>query len=168
MATDPFRLPIPLATDEGQWAWNRPPDYPDPSDFVQELEDKLRSKQEVLEDILDMLIVGATVEDIVNTISLTAFTQGKLAPDAAEVAKLPLAALIIELAMENNVEAKIFSSLPTDADQEKTLDKLDLMQEFNPRLYKGIQEELDTQMKEQEDVDPSSFMNMEGKENVTI
>jgi len=166
MATEPLALPIPLSsltTDQGQRAWNRPPDYPDPTNFVEEIEKKLDSNPEALEDILDMLIIGATIEDVVNTIAITAFTQGKLTADGAEIAKIPLAALILDYAIKNNVEAKVFSSLPSDQAEEKALDKLDLMQQFNPRLYEGMKEEINMQEKQLEEDDAASFMNMEEK-----
>ena len=164
MATEPLALPVPLsslATDQGQWPWNRPPEYPDPTNFVEEIEKKLELKPEVLEDILDMLLVGATVEDVVNTIAITAFMKGKLSPDGAEIAKIPLSALILDYAIKNNVDAKVFSSLPSDQAEEKALDKLDLIKEFNPRLYEGIQEEINMQEQQLEEGESPSFMKME-------
>ena len=103
---DPFRRPIPLQslTDEtGQWMWNRPPEYADVDDFVDAIEKKLTTDETARDDILDMLLIGATVEDVVNTLALAAFSQGKITPDAAEIAKVPIAAMILQMAIDKEI-----------------------------------------------------------------
>ena len=89
MSSDPFSRPIPmqsLTSETGQWGWNRPPQFAKVEDFVDSVEKKLSNKR-AKEDILDMFIIGATVEDVVNTLSISAVTQGKITPDAAELSK---------------------------------------------------------------------------------
>ena len=113
-----------------------------------------------------MLFIGATIEDVVNTLALLAFSEGKVTPDAAELAKLPLAALIAEMAEEENIPFKVFSKTPQDTDAEETHNKLVLMNQVNPKLF----EEINSGLKEQAIQDKAegeeskkSFLKMENK-----
>tara|TARA_R100000742_G_C4258444_1_gene76319 strand:- start:162 stop:656 length:495 start_codon:yes stop_codon:yes gene_type:complete len=159
---DPFRRPIPLQslTDEtGQWMWNRPPEYADVDDFVDAIEEKLTTNETARDDILDMLMIGATVEDVVNTLALAAFSQGKITPDAAEIAKVPLAAMILQMAIDKEIPVKIFSDFPEDREYEKDVDKLSLMSQVNPEGFKALEEGLNQEVDIQEE--EQSFMDME-------
>ena len=158
---DPFRRPIPLQslTDEtGQWMWNRPPEYADVDDFVDAIEEKLTTNETARDDILDMLLIGATVEDVVNTLALAAFSQGKITPDAAEIAKVPLAAMILQMAIDKEVPVKIFSDFPEDREYEKDVDKLSLLSQINPEGFKAIEEGLNQEVDIEEE---QSFIDME-------
>ena len=159
---DPFRRPIPLQslTDEtGQWMWNRPPEYADVDDFVDAIEKKLTTDETARDDILDMLLIGATVEDVVNTLALAAFSQGKITPDAAEIAKVPIAAMILQMAIDKEIPVKIFSDFPEDREYEKDVEKLSLMSQVNPEGFKAVEEGLNQEVDIQEE--EQSFMNME-------
>tara|TARA_Y100000004_G_scaffold87032_1_gene97540 strand:+ start:4318 stop:4827 length:510 start_codon:yes stop_codon:yes gene_type:complete len=161
---DPFNRPVPLQSlaneSEGQWMWNRPPEYPDPMDFVLALEEKLNNNEVAKDKILDMLLIGATIEDVVNTTALAAFSQGKLNPDAAEIAKLPLATMIMDMAEEAGIEFKIFSSTPQDKEFSDDIDKLNLIRETNPEMFNKLTNEKDIELEEEEEK-ISSFMKME-------
>ena len=159
---DPFRRPIPLQslTDEtGQWMWNRPPEYADVDDFVDAIEKKLTTDETARDDILDMLLIGATVEDVVNTLALAAFSQGKITPDAAEIAKVPIAAMILQMAIDKEIPVKIFSDFPEDREYEKDVEKLSLMSQVNPEGFKALEEGLNQEVDIQEE--EQSFMDME-------
>jgi len=159
---DPFRRPIPLQslTDEtGQWMWNRPPEYADVDDFVDAIEEKLTTNETARDDILDMLMIGATVEDVVNTLALAAFSQGKITPDAAEIAKVPLAAMILQMAIDKEIPVKIFSDFPEDREYEKDVEKLSLMSQVNPEGFKALEEGLNQEVDIQEE--EQSFIDME-------
>lgn len=159
---DPFRRPIPLQslTDEtGQWMWNRPPEYADVDDFVDAIEKKLTTDETARDDILDMLMIGATVEDVVNTLALAAFSQGKITPDAAEIAKVPIAAMILQMAIDKEIPVKIFSDFPEDREYEKDVEKLSLMSQVNPEGFKALEEGLNQEVDIQEE--EQSFMDME-------
>ena len=158
---DPFRRPTPLQslTDEtGQWGWNKPPEYADVDDFVDAIEEKLTTNETARDDILDMLLIGATVEDVVNTLALAAFSQGKITPDAAEIAKVPLAAMILQMAIDKEVPVKIFSDFPEDREYEKDVDKLSLLSQINPEGFKAIEEGLNQEVDIEEE---QSFIDME-------
>ena len=159
---DPFRRPTPLQslTDEtGQWGWNKPPEYADVDDFVDAIEEKLTTNETARDDILDMLLIGATVEDVVNTLALAAFSQGKITPDAAEIAKVPLAAMILQMAIDKEIPVKIFSDFPEDKEYEKDVEKLSLMSQVNPEGFKALEEGLNQEVDIQEE--EQSFMDME-------
>ena len=159
---DPFRRPLPLQslTDEtGQWGWNRPPEYADVDDFVDAIEKKLTTDKTARDDILDMLMIGATIEDVVNTLVLAAFTQGKITPDAAEIAKVPIAAMLLQMAIDAEITVKIFSDFPEDREYEKDVEKLSLMSQVNPEGFKALEEGLNQEVDIQEE--EQSFMDME-------
>ncbi len=160
---DPFRRPIPLqslADETGQWGWNRPPEYADVDDFVDAIEKKLTTDETAKDDILDMLLIGATIEDVVNTLALAAFTQGKITPDAAEIAKVPIAALILKMTMDADMAVEIFSDRPRDREYEKDVDKLSLLMQTNPEAFNAIEEGLKQQKIEDQNTE-ESFMEME-------
>ena len=160
---DPFRRPLPLQslTDEtGQWGWNRPPEYADVDDFVDAIEKKLTTDKTARDDILDMLMIGATIEDVVNTLVLAAFTQGKITPDAAEIAKVPIAAMLLQMAIDAEITVKIFSDFPEDREYEKDVDKLSLLMQTNPEAFNAIEEGLKQQKIEDQNTE-ESFMEME-------
>ena len=162
---DPFRQPIPLqslADESGQWAWNKPPEYTDPIDFVEVVEEKLLSNKIAREDILDMMVIGATVEDVVNTIAIAAFSQGKISPDVAELAKVPLAAVILDIAEEANVPVTIFSSSPKDQELEKDINKINLLRETNPEMLSAIEQGVNQEVQQREvEEQDKSFIKME-------
>jgi len=166
---DPFARPIPmqsLATEEDNWAWNKPPEYADYQDFVESVKNKLTGDRKAREEVLDMLFIGATIEDVVNTLALLAFSEGKVTPDAAELAKLPLAALIAEMAEEENIPFKVFSQTPQDTDAEETHNKLVLMNQVNPKLFEEINSGLKKQAiqdKAEGEESKKSFLKMENK-----
>ena len=160
---DPFRRPIPLqslADETGQWGWNRPPEYADVDDFVDAIEKKFQTDERAKDDILDMLLIGATIEDVVNTLALAAFTQGKITPDAAEIAKVPIAAMVLQMAMDADVSVQVFSDRPQDREYEKDVDKLSLLMQTNPEAFNAIEDGIKQQKIEEQNTE-ESFMEME-------
>tara|TARA_R110000765_G_scaffold203098_1_gene308286 strand:+ start:326 stop:847 length:522 start_codon:yes stop_codon:yes gene_type:complete len=171
---DPFARPLPmqsLATEEDNWAWNKPPEYADYQDFVESLKDKLTSDEVAKEEILDMLFIGATLEDVVNTIATLAFSEGKITPDAAELAKFPLAVFILDLAMKEDVAVKIFSQTPQDTEAQDMNNKLMLMNDLNPEGFEDIKSNLKEKVsKDKLDSEESkeSFLKMENENASTV
>jgi len=171
MSSDPFSRPIPmqsLTSETGQWGWNRPPQFAKVEDFVDSVEKKLSNKR-AKEDILDMFIIGATVEDVVNTLAISAVTQGKITPDAAELSKLPIAALLVDMAVKEDVPVKVFSETDNDRDNQRTHDKLKLLYQTKPELFEVAQKELSKRaaMQEAEEKE-EGFMKMEKKDASTV
>ena len=160
---DPFRRPIPLQslTDEtGQWAWNKPPQYADVDDFIDAIENKFQTDERAKDDILDMFLIGATIEDVVNTLALAAFTEGKVTPDAAEISKPPIAAMLLQMAMDAGVEVEVFSENPRNTEYEKDVDKLSLLMQTNPKVFEAMEQGIE-QQKEEDINKEQSFMEME-------
>lgn len=160
---DPFRRPTPLQSltdDTGQWAWNRPPEYADVDDFIDAIENKLTNDEIAKNDILDMFLIGATIEDVVNTIALSAFSQGKVTPDAAEIAKVPLAAMFLQMAIEADIPVQMFSDVPENREYEKDVEKLSLMMQTNPKAFNKIDEGIKQQKMEEQNTE-ESFIDME-------
>ena len=171
---DPFARPLPmqsLATEEDNWMWNKPPQYADYKDFVEAIEDKLTSDNQVREEVLDMLFIGATIEDTVNTIATLAFSEGKVTPDGAELAKLPLAAMLMDMAQEEGVTVTVFSKMPQDTEAQETHNKLKLMQQVNPEGFEAAQSGLKEQIAQEAadgEGNKKSFLKMENENASTV
>ena len=171
---DPFARPIPmqsLATEEDNWAWNKPPQYADYKDFVEAIEEKLTSDKQAREEVLDMLFIGATIEDTVNTIATLAFSEGKVTPDGAELAKLPLAAMLMDMAQEEGVTVTVFSKMPQDTEAQETHNKLKLMQQVNPEGFEAAQSGLKEQIAQEAadgEGNKKSFLKMENENASTV
>ena len=129
-------------------------------DFIDAIENKLTRDEIAKDDILDMFLLGATIEDVVNTIALSAFSQGKVTPDAAEIAKVPLAAMFIKLCMDADIPVELFSDKPENREYEKDVDKLALMMQTNPEAFKKIDEGIKQQQMEEQNSE-ESFIDME-------
>ena len=172
--TDPFARPLPmqsLATEEDNWMWNKPPQYADYKDFVEAIEDKLTSDNQVSEEVLDMLFIGATIEDTVNTIATLAFSEGKVTPDGAELAKLPLAAMLMDMAQEEGITVTVFSKMPQDTEAQETHNKLKLMQQVNPEGFEAAQSGLKEQIAQEAadgEGNKKSFLKMENENASTV
>jgi len=109
-----------------------------------------------------MMVIGATVEDVVNTIAIAAFSQGKISPDVAELAKVPLAAVILDIAEEANVPVTIFSSSPKDQELEKDINKINLLRETNPEMLSAIEQGVNQEVQQREvEEQDKSFIKME-------
>ena len=64
--------------------------------------------------------------------------------------------------MDNKVPFTVFSSLPSDNDLDKTIDKITLMKQTNPEGYKAGMEDFNQQaMQEQETKSRNAFIDME-------
>ena len=61
---------------------------------------------------------------------------------------------------EANIEVKVFSSTPQDKEFSEDIDKLNLLRETNPEMFRKLTNEKDIELEEEEEKIPS-FMKME-------
>ena len=141
--TDPFNRAPPgwsLTQPKGKWPWESPPQHTKPDEVVDMILDKLEDRK-TLERYLKLMVAGVSVEEIVSSISLAGFTEGKFNPDVAEIIKPPLAVFLIARAEENGIPVRVFAAQEKDEEDEAGLPTstiLRIMRKRNPDLYNYI------------------------------
>ena len=91
-----------LTQDNSKWPWGKPPQQTNPDVAFDGLVNALmkpRKKQEMLK----LLIVGVSVETIVEGLLFTQFQKGKFNPDVGLLLKGPLAVMIADIAEEEGI-----------------------------------------------------------------
>lgn len=156
-----------LTEDNSKWPWGRPPEMVDPDDALDALVDRLtepRRKKEMMK----LLMVGVSVEVIVEGIIFTAFRDGRFTPDVGLLLKGPLGILIADMAEEENVPYRLFEN-----DNELEKDEMDdetfarMMKENNPQMFQYIRENLNAAIRAGSAPQEPNFMSMrrdEGEE----
>jgi len=131
-----------LTDDNSRWPWGNPPQMVDPNkvlDSMVETMMKPRSKNEMLK----LLMVGVSVEVLVEGILFTGFQEGKFTPDIGLLLKGPLAILISDVAEQENVPYRMFEN-----DNTLTKNEMDdetfvrMMKQNNPRMFSEVREKL--------------------------
>lgn len=141
--TDPFNRAPPgwsLTQPKGKWPWESPPQHTKPDEVVDMILDKLEDPK-TLERYLKLMVAGVSVEEIVGSISLAGFTEGRFNPDVAEIIKPPLAVFLIARAEENGIPVRVFAAQEQEEIDEAGLPTstiLRIMRKRNPDLYDYI------------------------------
>jgi len=155
-----------LTEDNSKWAWGQPPQMVDPDQAMDSLVDSLmdpRKKQEMFK----LLMVGISVEVIVEGLLFQAFRDGKFTPDVGLLLKGPLAIVISDMAEEENIPYRLFQN--DDTLDEGDMDDrafVQMMKDNNPQMFEYIRENLNAAIREGNRPKEPSFMNMdrEGEE----
>ena len=166
---DPFNVAPAghsLTEDNSKWAWGQPPQMVDPDQAMDSLVDSLmdpRKKQEMFK----LLMVGISVEVIVEGLLFQAFRDGKFTPDVGLLLKGPLAIVISDMAEEENIPYRLFQN--DDTLDEGDMDDrafVQMMKDNNPQMFEYIRENLNAAIREGNAPKEPSFMNMdrEGEE----
>ena len=153
----------------GRWPWERPPEFANPDDVIDNIIDKFESGGGK-EDLAKMMLAGITVEELVNQISFKGFMNGKFSPDVAELIKPAMAVYLMGLADDAGFEPNLFVN-----DPEMTRDQLDdltffkIMRQRNPQLHADMIEEMNREKRmnierasapaREEPETPPSFLN---------
>lgn len=150
---DPFNRAPPgwtLTQPKGKWNWEKPPMHVNPSDAVDSIIDKLE-EPEVEESMVKLMFSGISIQEIVNTIAIAGFSEGRFTPDVAEIIKAPIASYLLGVASDFDLPVKMFNSIDGLHPEDEGLNDevmLDIMEERNPDLHKflisqaeGVQEE---------------------------
>ena len=165
-ATSPFNRAVPgfsLTQQPGKWAWEKPPKMTNPGEVVDSLIDSLE-EPDARDELLNMLTVGVSVEEMVNILAVHGVAKGTFSVDVAEIIKGPLAFYMLGLADEYNIPVKLFG------DEEKQRQKrremphnqlLNMMKRRNPDLYTKLMTTLDPEtemMLDREEKTENSFL----------
>jgi len=144
---DPFDQPIPgqgMTAAPGSRVWEQPSQFSDPQEAVSYVINKIDSQDGAKDEMLNLMTSGASVESIVNTISLSGFTEGKWSPDVAELIKMPITGYLVGLAMSNGVDATMYNVPPKEQDTTNTSDLNRVMANMRPEQYDKMINDLET------------------------
>ena len=171
---DSFDMPVPghSMTDEPKkWPWDKPPEFTDPDEAVEFVADKIQ-KPEVKENFLRLMVSGISIEQIVNTIALGGFSDGRWSPDIAEVIKPPISVILIDMAIKNKIPVKIFEGNPNELDESRKMspkNTLAVMKERNPEEFKKVMQSaqyIKDKPSMEEQPQEQGFIDMEQQEGV--
>ena len=140
-AKDPFAFSPPghsLTEDISKWAWGKPPQDVDPELVLAKAINSLKQPM-IREEMIKLLIVGASVEALVEGYIFQAFQEGQFMPDVGLLIKGPLAIYIANMAEENDIPYRFFEN--DDALQEGEMDDktfFTMMSENNPAMFNYV------------------------------
>ena len=165
---DPFAYAPPghsLTEDNSRWPWGKPPRDADPEVAFQKVIDGVEKNKE---ELMKLLMVGVSIEVIVESILMQGFQEGKFSPDVAMMMKPVLGLVIADMAEDENVPFRLFENEGA-LDQGKMDDEtfFRMMKENNPRMFEQLREEMNKQIRDgmapREPVE-RNFLNMGGDE----
>ena len=142
-AKDPFAVAPPghsLTEDNSKWAWGQPPQQVDPDVVLQNAIDSLKTPR-VKDELLKLLMVGASVEVLVEGYILQGFQDGKFTPDIGLLIKGPLTLYIANIAEEQNIPYRLFenaNALEEGKMGDETFFKM--MKQNNPDMFNYVKE----------------------------
>ena len=150
---DKFNFPVPghsMTDTPKKWAWDNPPNTPNPDDAVELVINKVEGNPDTKEHFLRMMAGGVSVEEIINTIGLGGFSEGQWSPDVAELIKPALAVYFIGLAIKNKVPVIAFSEKEIQEENRMVSksDTLKMMKEKNPQEFENVKASMVVKNKE--------------------
>ena len=142
-AKDPFAVAPPghsLTQDNSRWPWGQPQEEVDPEVVLKKAVNSL-DVPHVREEMMKLLMVGASVEALVEGYILQAFQEGGFSPDVGLLIKGPLAMYIASVAEDENVPYRLFENedaLTEDEMDDKTF--FAMMRDNNPAMFAYVSE----------------------------
>ena len=155
-----------LTVENERWPWGQPPREVNPESALRAAIDSLEIRQ-TREEMLKLLMVGASVEALVEGYICQAFQEGRFMPDVGLLIKGPLAMYIANMAEENNVPYRFFEN--DDAMTEEEMDDdtfFTMMKENNPAMFAYVADTLNEGIRKGNAPRPQeeeNFMNMQGQ-----
>ena len=166
-AIDQFAYAPPghsLTQDNSRWPWGKPPREVNPQRALTATLKSLE-KPRIKEELLKLLMVGVSVEVIVEGILLQAFSEGKFNPDVGLLMKRPVALLIADMAEEEGIPYRFFErNNPLDEGKMDDNTFISLMKKNNPAMFDLIYENVNSVIRAGMTPREDSFMNMSEKE----
>lgn len=165
-AKDPFAIAPPghsLTQDNSQWPWGQPPKHVDPSAVLDRAIDQL-NKPKVKGELMKLLIVGASVEALVEGFVFQGFSDGKFSPDVGQLIKGPLSIVLAGMAEEEGIPYRLFendNALEADEMDDETFFRM--MKQNNPSMFAYVNEQINEAIRRgyaPQEPEEESFMNM--------
>jgi len=169
-AKDPFAPAPPgfgLTSDNQKWPWGQPQRIVDPEEALNAAINKLSQKRNKRE-LMKLLMVGASVEALVEGYIIQNFNEGNFSPDVGLLIKGPLAMVIAGMAEEENIPYRFF-----ERDDELEKDEMDdetffrMMKNNNPEMFAIIREKINEDIRKgygPEEQEVENFMSMKQEE----
>lgn len=148
---DPFSAPPAghsLTEDNTKWPWGNPPRMADPNQVLDMLVDKFEGPKR-RQELFKMMLVGVSIETIVEGVIYQGFTEGAFSPDVGLLIKGPLGIILANMAEEEDIPYRLFEN--EDVLEEGTMnDKtfMTLMKSNNPQMFGFIREALNKSIRE--------------------
>lgn len=161
---DPFDRPVPgqsLTAAPGSRLWEQPPQFANPQEAIEYTINKIDSREQARDEMLNLMQSGSPIEAIVNSIAFMGFSEGKWSPDVAELIKVPVTAYLVGLALDNDVDAQLFNVPPEERDTTRKEDLLRVMASNKPEEYDEMMNKIRMRQDEEDE------MEMENLENDT-
>jgi len=168
-AKDPFAVAPPghsLTEDNSKWAWGKPPRYVDPDVVMDKAIESLKQPR-IKEEMMKLLIVGASVEVLVEGYIMQGFQEGRFNPDVGLLIKGPLSLYIANMAEEAGIPYRLFEN--SDALEEGKMNDetfFRMMQDNNPEMFNFVRETINAGIRKGYSNQPpeeDNFMSMEGE-----
>ena len=136
-----------LTDAPGKWPWEQPPRFTDADDVIDFTIDTILGGP-IKDDMVKLMLAGITVEELVTQISFKGFLEGQFTPDVAELIKPALGIFLVDLALINGVEPKMFvDNKPVEGDVSDE-NFFEILKENNPKLFAGMVEEMNKEQRE--------------------
>ena len=148
-----------LTEDNTKWAWGKPQQVVDPEVALEQAINSIKQPKIQLE-MVKLLLVGASVEMLVEGYLLQAFHEGRFGPDVGLLIKAPLSFYIASIAEEENIPYRFFEN--DDALEKGTMDDemfLMMMKRNNPSMFNHIREEINKGIRGGNSPRPENFLN---------
>ena len=142
-AKDPFASSPPghsLTEDISKWAWGKPPQDTDPELVLAKAINSLKQPM-IREEMIKLLVVGVSVEVMVEGYLLQGFQDGRFNPDVALLIKGPLSLYIANIAEEEGIPYRLFenaNALEEGKMDDKTFFRM--MKQNNPEMFTYVKE----------------------------
>ena len=150
-----------LTEDNSKWPWGRPPEIVDPDEALDRaIESMMEPKNK--QELFKLLMVGVSVEVLVEGMLFQGFRDGKYTPDVGLLIKGPLGIMIADMAEEEGIPYRLFEN-------DDTLDKGEMddetffrmMKQNNPRMFEFVRENVNAAIRAGNAPQEPNFMTME-------
>ena len=144
-AKDPLSMAPPgygLTSDNERWPWGKPQEDVNPEVVLRKAVDSLEVPH-VRDEMMKLLMVGASVEALVEGYIFQSFQEGGFSPDVGLLIKGPLGLYIASVAEEEGVPYRLFeneNALTEDEMDDATF--FSMMQNNNPAMFAYVSEKI--------------------------
>jgi len=162
-AKDPFSMAPPgygLTSDNERWPWGKPQEDVNPEVVLRKAVDSLEVPH-VREEMMKLLMVGASVEALVEGYIFQAFQEGGFSPDVGLLIKGPLGLYIASVAEEEGVPYRLFENgdaLTEDEMNDETF--FSMMRNNNPAMFAYVSEKINESYRQGKIPQEENFISM--------
>lgn len=146
---------ISLTTPPGRMPFEKPPKYTTPGEAVDAIIDNIE-RPEVEEQFIQLMAAGVTIEELVDTMTMTGFMEGQFSVDVAEIIKPPLGFYLMGLAAAADIPVRPFKGdrdgLPPEPQELDDADIFNIMRVRNPEFASYLLQRPQIEAQKQEEL----------------